>query len=142
MAAKQSTTKKVTTKQTAAKKTEAKKASTKQTSAKTKPAKARKKTKVKMSGLDAAAKVLSKAGEPMRCKEIVETMIAEGYWKTAGQTPSATIYAAMLREIQKKGKDARFKKTRMLASGCEYGVARYIMPAAPVRLKCVRLSVR
>ncbi len=104
MGAKKTTTKKATSrKQAPAKKASAEKSPAKKAS--TKPA------DKKMSGLDAAAKVLSEAGEPMRCKEIVETMIAKGYWKTGGKTPSATIYAAVLREIQKKGKDARFKKT-------------------------------
>ena len=29
---------------------------------------------------------------------------------TSGKTPSATLYAAIIREISKKGKDARFAK--------------------------------
>ncbi len=95
----------------AKKTTNRKKTSTKKTVAKNAPAKAKKKTKGKLSGLDAAAKVLAEAGEPLRCKQIVETMLAKGYWTTNGKTPSATIYAAILREIQTKGKEARFKKT-------------------------------
>ena len=63
-----------------------------------------------MSGLDAAAKVLADAGKPMNCKAMVETMLAKGLWKTDGKTPAATIYAAIIREIATKGKDARFKK--------------------------------
>jgi hypothetical protein len=63
-----------------------------------------------MSGLDAAAKVLAEAGKPMNCKAMVETMLAKGLWKTDGRTPQATIYAAIIREIATKGKDARFKK--------------------------------
>ena len=59
----------------------------------------------------AAAKVLAEAGKPTNCKEMVETMLAKGYWKTDGKTPSATIYAAIIREIAAKGKDARFCKT-------------------------------
>ena len=48
----------------------------------------------------------------MRARELVETMSAQGYWKSpGGKTPHATIYAAMLREIPDKGKHARFKKT-------------------------------
>ena len=96
---KKTTTKKTTTKKTTTKKTAAKKAPTKT------------KTKGKLSGLDAAAKVLAEAGEPLRSKQIVETMLAKGYWTANGKTPAATIYAAILREIQTKGKDARFKKT-------------------------------
>ena len=95
----------------AKKTTNRKKASAKKTAAKKAPAKAKQKTKGKLSGLDAAAKVLAEAGEPLRCKQIVETMLAKGYWTTNGKTPAATIYAAILREIQTKGKDARFKKT-------------------------------
>lgn len=63
------------------------------------------------SGLDAAAKILADAGEPMRCKDMVDKMLAGGLWKTGGKTPAATIYAAILREITTKGSDARFKKT-------------------------------
>ena len=63
------------------------------------------------SGLDAAAQVLKDAGQPMNTKTMVETMLAKGLWETEGKTPAATIYAAILREIQVKGKDARFRKT-------------------------------
>ena len=76
--------------------------------------KARKKTERKdgtMSGLDAAAKVLADAGGPLNCKTIVERAIEKGYWKTNGKTPAGTVYAAILREIQKKGDTARFAKT-------------------------------
>lgn len=65
----------------------------------------------KPSGLDAAAQVLRDAGEPMRCGDMVEKMLATGMWKTDGKTPAATIYAAIIREIADKGADARFKKT-------------------------------
>jgi hypothetical protein len=38
-------------------------------------------------------------------------MADKGYWTSpGGQTPAATLYSAMTREIDKKGKDARFKK--------------------------------
>lgn len=65
----------------------------------------------KPSGLDAAAKTLADAGQPMRCKDLVDKMLEGGLWKTGGKTPAATIYAAILREITTKGSDARFKKT-------------------------------
>ena len=64
----------------------------------------------KPSGLDAAAKVLADAGEPMNCKAIVERMLAEGLWQTSGRTPSATIYSAIIREIRDKGEASRFAK--------------------------------
>ena len=68
-------------------------------------------TAKRTSGLDAAARVLAEAGEPMNCKAMVERALEKGYWKTTGKTPQATIYAAILREIQKKGDAARFVKT-------------------------------
>ncbi len=64
----------------------------------------------KLSGLDAAARILSKAKEPMGCKDIVEQALAKGLWSPGGKTPHATLYAAIIREISKKGKDARFEK--------------------------------
>ena len=63
-----------------------------------------------MSGLDAAAKVLKQAKEPMSAKAIVEAAMAKGLWQSNGATPHATIYSAMIREIAAKGSDARFKK--------------------------------
>ena len=64
----------------------------------------------KLSGLDAAAQILAKAKEPMGCKDMVEQALAKGLWSTGGKTPHATLYAAIIREISKKGKDARFAK--------------------------------
>ncbi|MDY7110218.1 MAG: winged helix-turn-helix domain-containing protein, partial [Planctomycetota bacterium] len=82
------------------------------TTAKASPAKKAKSDKPKKpSGLDAAAQVLAEAKEPMRCKEMVETMIAKGLWSSSGKTPHATIYAAIIREIAGKGDQSRFKKT-------------------------------
>lgn len=63
-----------------------------------------------MSGLDAAAKVMAEAAEPLGCKVIVERAGEKGYWKPGGKTPAATMYSAILREIQKKGNQARFQK--------------------------------
>jgi len=37
-------------------------------------------------------------------------MLAKGLWKTSGKTPAATLYAAIIREIAAKGKEARFRK--------------------------------
>ena len=65
----------------------------------------------RMSGLDAAARVLKESGKPMKVKEVVETMLAKGYWKTGGKTPAATIYSAIIREIDVKKGNSRFKKT-------------------------------
>lgn len=71
-----------------------------------------KKKSGKLSALDAAAKVLAETGKPMRTVEMIEQMAQKGYWKSPnGQTPAATLYAAILRQIHTKGKDACFKKT-------------------------------
>jgi hypothetical protein len=66
----------------------------------------------KTSALDAAAHVLGEAKEPMNCQEMIKVMADKGYWTSpGGQTPAATLYSAIKREIDKKGKDSRFKKT-------------------------------
>ena len=76
----------------------------------TAPAKERKPTPTKrLSGLDLAAKVLADADEPLNAKTIAERAIAAG-WNTSGKTPEATLYAAMIREIAKKGAESRFRK--------------------------------
>lgn len=65
----------------------------------------------RVSALDAAAEVLRKAGQPMRCKELVAAMAEQGLWTSpAGKTPHATLYAAILREISAKGEASRFAK--------------------------------
>ncbi len=65
----------------------------------------------KMSGLDAAAKVLAEAGEPMNVKAVVEAAMAKGYWTSKGATPWATVYSAVIREIVAKKETSRFRKT-------------------------------
>jgi hypothetical protein len=114
MTTKKTTTKKATTKKTTSgKRAPAKKAPVKATTAtkaaaKKAPAKA---TEKKLSAIDAAAKVLGESKEPMNTKEMVEAMSAKKYWTSpGGKTPHATLYSAILREIQKKGDDARFQK--------------------------------
>jgi hypothetical protein len=65
----------------------------------------------RVSAIDAAAAVLKKAGKPMRSQELIAAMGEQGLWTSPnGKTPHATLYAAMLREIGTKGKDARFRK--------------------------------
>jgi hypothetical protein len=65
----------------------------------------------KMSQIEAAVAVLAKAKQPMNCKSMVEAMQVEGLWASpCGATPDATLYASILREINTKAKDARFKK--------------------------------
>ncbi len=65
----------------------------------------------RLSAIDAAAQVLAGSKVPMRAKEMIAAMEAKGLWKSpGGKTPEATLYAAIIREIAAKGKDARFKK--------------------------------
>jgi len=113
-------TTKITTTKRAAKKTTAKKATgSKPKAAATKAAAkttakkpAAKTGDTKMSALDAAAKVLGEAKEPLTSKQMIERMASKGYWTSpGGKTPHATLYAAILREIQTKGKESRFQKT-------------------------------
>jgi vancomycin resistance protein YoaR len=66
----------------------------------------------KVSAIDAAAKVLAESGQAMNCQEMIKAMAEKGYWTSpGGKTPQATLYSSILRELQTKGKDARFKKT-------------------------------
>src|SRR5262249_6707452 len=69
-------------------------------SAKTKAKKAKEPKAKKPSALDAAVRVLEEAGQPMTCPEMIEQMAAKGYWTSpGGATPAATLYSAILREI-------------------------------------------
>ena len=96
------------TKEAATKPAAEPKAKTEPKAKKEKPAKAA----GKMSALDAAVKVLGEAAAPMTTKAMIEGMAAKGYWTSpGGKTPSATLYAAILREINTKGDEARFTKT-------------------------------
>jgi hypothetical protein len=64
----------------------------------------------KMSGLDAAAKVLGEANGPMTTREMFDAMVANDYWTSDAPTPHNTLYSAILREIQQKDKASRFVK--------------------------------
>jgi hypothetical protein len=60
----------------------------------------------RMSMLDAAAKVLNQA-DPMTTRQLIEAMAP--FWTSpGGATPWNTLSAALRREIEAKGKDARF----------------------------------
>ena len=115
MAAKKTSTKKAAApKQASAKKAPAKKEAQKKTAPKAAnnaPAKRAKKADGKLSAIDAAAQVLGESSEPLTTKEMVEQMAAKGYWTSpGGKTPAATLYSAILREIQTNGAEARFQK--------------------------------
>ena len=66
----------------------------------------------KLSAIDAAVQVLAASKEPLSTKQMIEAMAAKNLWTSpGGKTPHATLYSAILREINEKGKDARFTKT-------------------------------
>lgn len=76
-------------------------------SSKTKPPKPAK----AMSALDAAARLLADSTEALNCKELIDGIAANGYWTSpGGKTPHSTLYAALMREINKKGANSRFCK--------------------------------
>jgi hypothetical protein len=79
--------------------------------AKTAPSRGAAKEK-KTSALSAAAQVLQETGKALTCPELIAQMAAKGYWSSPqGKTPTATLYAALTREITLKGEAARFQKT-------------------------------
>jgi len=64
------------------------------------------------SAINIAAELIAKAGgKPMSAGELVRQMEAKGLWKSpGGKTPSATLSAAIGREIKVKGRESRFMK--------------------------------
>ena len=97
----------MTTKKTAT----AKSASTKTKETKPKATPVATEPTKKISQIDAALRILAKSKEPMNCQAMVDAMSAQGLWTSPGdKTPHATLYASILREINAKGKDSRFKK--------------------------------
>ena len=65
----------------------------------------------KMTALDAAHAVLQDAGTTLSAPEIYAKMVEKKLWESPnGLTPAATIYAAMIREITSRGKEARFTR--------------------------------
>ena len=94
--------KKKTTPDKAAKTPKGQKAGAKKTPDKDKP----------LSALDAAARVLSEAAQPMTCPELIRAMAGKRYWTSpAGKTPAGTLHAAIAREIKLKKEQSRFCKT-------------------------------
>lgn len=65
----------------------------------------------RMSALDAAERVLKERKKPMHAGELIEEMAQRKYWESPeGKTPTATLFAAILREISVKGDESRFAK--------------------------------
>ena len=77
-----------------------------------KPDRAKTQRGKRLSALDAAFTLLSGSDSPMSAKDLVAAAAARGLWSSpGGKTPEATLYAAILREINAKGDKSRFKKT-------------------------------
>ena len=49
----------------------------------------------------------------MQCGAIVQAAIEKGYWQTKGAPPSATLYAAVIREVAARGAKARFRRAEV-----------------------------
>ena len=66
----------------------------------------------RLSALDASAQVLASSKEPRKTKSLIAEMEKKGLWTSpGGKTPAATLYAAIIREIGTKKREARFIKT-------------------------------
>lgn len=64
-----------------------------------------------MTCLDAAYAVLTRLNKPMRTKAIMEQMVDRELWTSpGGSTPDATLTAAIIRDIAKRGEASRFKR--------------------------------
>lgn len=89
----------------------ARKTATKKTAAKPEPQTPETEAPPSMSALDAAALVLGEAATPMTVGQVLDDITRRGLWSSpAGKTPSATIYAGIFREIERKGDGARFAR--------------------------------
>jgi HB1, ASXL, restriction endonuclease HTH domain len=106
----------------------------------TKPTRKPAESSKRMSALDAAASVLATlpakdAAGGLSAGDLITRMEAGGLWTSAaGKTPSATLYAAMVREITLKGKEARFCRPapgRFALAGAQTRKSK--APAAPTR---------
>jgi hypothetical protein len=98
------------------KRTTAKRQNTKQTTkaAKKSPKRATKAASAKpakLSQMAAAVKVLKQSRKPLTCTQMVEQMAQKKLWSSpGGKTPEQTLYASILRDIQKHGDDSQFQK--------------------------------
>jgi hypothetical protein len=56
--------------------------------------------------------VLAESGQVMNTREMIEMLAGKKLWTSpGGKMPHATLYSAIVREINEKGKDARFVTT-------------------------------
>jgi restriction system protein len=64
-----------------------------------------------MDSLDAVARVLEEAAEPLHYQEITDRILNQDLWITEGKTPEATINARQAVDIKRKGNKSRFLRT-------------------------------
>ena len=57
---------------------------------------------------EAAIRVLQKAGEPLRSKEITNRILEAKLWESDGKTPEATVNAALAVDIKRNGDQSSF----------------------------------
>lgn len=76
------------------------------------PAPTRRVKATKLSAMQAAVKVLADAPpEGLGTKDMVKAMAERKLWTSpGGKTPEASLYASIIREIARKGEEARFRK--------------------------------
>lgn len=60
---------------------------------------------------DVAYQILSDARKPMHVNEITKVALKNGWLKTAGKTPDATMGAQLITDVNKLGENSRFIKT-------------------------------
>ncbi len=60
---------------------------------------------------DAALRVLGESKGPLHVKEITERILTMGLWDTSGQTPEASVAAAINSDIKKRGNASPFART-------------------------------
>lgn len=64
----------------------------------------------KVTLLDRAAELLAEEGGALTCNEIIEKLKSKGF-SLNGATPKQTLYSAFFRDIEKNGKESRFRKS-------------------------------
>ncbi len=122
-------TKKRTTKKAVLKKP-TKKASSKKSATNTKNSAKEARGQEKISALDAAAQVLADSKQPMTTKEMIQQMAVKKLRTSPdGATPHATLYSAILREINAKGERRPIQEDR--ERELRQGLAAQIRPQRP-----------
>ena len=64
----------------------------------------------KLGLLEACAGILTECGTPKTARELSKAIIASGVWTPGGKTPYATVTAAIILDITKKGDDSEFRR--------------------------------